>query len=563
MSNPRSQIIVTQKGIGEILKQFQLKVPLNQRDYSWRGDIEVTTLFQDLAKAIADNEVEYFLGTISAIPDSTGLLEVIDGQQRLATITILLSQIRRYLVDKDAVIAEDVKNFLVYIDRPQRATLPKLRLNLVDNDFFRAMLSEESVFSPPVPTRRSHRLICDAFDNANRYVKKIVGGFDIKAHGDILNKWIDFIEFGATVILLQVPTGANLYKMFETLNDRGLKTSQADLVKNYLFSQGKDRLNEMQDSWSSMRGALESLQEEDKEDITVTFLRHALIAIQGFLRKDKVYEVVQQGGKGSQASVALLKKIENLAGIYVATFYRDHERWNSYPDAMRLAIQTVNFFDIHPFRPALLAVAAKFSPKEAIQAFQMFISLGVRLIIASSTRSGVIEETLALAANKVFMGQISTKQDLMKEISGIIPTDEPFSQAFENATVSKGPLARYYLRALERVAKKEPDPWYTINDDKEAINLEHILPEKPVGNWPQFTEEQVDNYWKRLGNMVLLRNKTNSDLKSVDFPTKCNVYKDAPYELTAQVATVKDWNVTTICERQKGLAKLALKAWPI
>src|SRR4030042_6410628 len=111
MSNPRSQITVTQKGIGEILKQFQLKVPPNQRDYSWT-DLEVTTLFQDLAKTIADNEPEYFLGTISTIPDSSGLLEVIDGQQRLATITILLSRIRRYLLDKDAVIAEDVKSFL-------------------------------------------------------------------------------------------------------------------------------------------------------------------------------------------------------------------------------------------------------------------------------------------------------------------------------------------------------------------------------------------------------------------------------------------------------------------
>ncbi len=561
MSNHKSQIIVTQKGIGEILKQFQLKVPPNQRDYSWT-DLEVTTLFQDLAKAIADNEIEYFLGTISTIPD-LGFLEVVDGQQRLATITILLAEIGRYLADKDPVISGDLKNFLVYVDRPQRATFPKLRLNLVDNDFFRTMLSDDSVNSPPIPMRKSHKLICDAFDNAHKYVRKIVAGYDTKAHGDILNKWIDFIEFGATVILLQVPTGANLYKMFETLNDRGLKTSQADLVKNYLFSQAKDRLNEMQDSWSSMRGALESLQEEENEDITVTFLRHALIVVQGFLRKDKVYEVVQQNGKGSQASIALLKKIENLAGVYVATFYRDHEKWNSHPDAMRRAIQTVNFFHIHPFRPALLSVAAKFSPKETLEAFQMFISLGVRLIIASSTRSGIIEETLAIAANKIFTGQISTTQDLKKEISAIIPTDELFRQAFENATFSKGPFPRYYLRTLEGVHRQEPDPWYTINEDKEAITLEHILPQKPEGNYPQFTEEQADIYWKRLGNMVLLRHKANSDLKSADFPTKCAVYKESPYELTAQVATVKDWNVEKICERQKGLAKLALKAWPI
>lgn len=562
MSGPKLHITVTQIGIGEILKQFRLKVPPNQRAYSWT-DLEVKTLFQDLAKAIADNDLEYFLGTIVTIPDASGLLEVIDGQQRLATVTILLAEIRRFLTGRDTIIAEDIKNFLTTIDRDERATVPKLRLNLVDNDFFRAMLSDDPAVSSPEPTRRSHRFILDAFRNAAGYVKDIVAGYDSKAHGDILNKWVTFIERGTEVILLQVPTGANAYKMFETLNDRGLKTTQADLVKNYLFSQAGDRFNEAQDSWSLMQGALESLQEEEKEDITVTFLRHALMVMQGFLRKDKVYEVVQQSGKGSQASVAFLKKVESLASIYVATFYRDHEKWNSYPDAMRLAIQTVNFFDIHPFRPALLAVAAKFSPKEAILAFQMFISLGVRLIIASSTRSGSIEETLAAAANKIFTGHTSTALDLKRGLNGIIPSDEQFRQAFQNATVSKGSLARYYLRALERVAKEEPDPWFTLTDDKEIINLEHVLPEKPEENWPQFTAEEVGTYYKRLGNMVLLPYKSNSNLKSAGFLTKCSAYKDSPYELTIQISTVKEWTVKTICERQVGLAKLAPKAWPI
>jgi hypothetical protein len=351
--------------------------------------------------------------------------------------------------------------------------------------------------------------------------------------------------------------------MFETLNDRGLKTTQADLVKNYLFSQANERLPEAQDSWSAMRGALESLQEEEKEDLTVAFLRDALTAIQGYLRKGKVYEVVQQNAKGSQASIAFLKKIESLVVFYVATFYRDHEKWNSYPDAMRLAIQTVNFFNIHPFRPVLLSVAEKFPPQDALKLFQMFVSLGVRLIIASSTRSGNIEETLAAAAHKVYTGNISTAVDIRKEISGIIPTDPQFEQAFEIMTVSKGPLARYYLRALERVAKNQPNPWYIITDDKEVINLEHILPEKPEGKWSQFTPDEHAAYWKRLGNMVLLRNKDNSDLRSADFSTKSRIFKDVPYVTTSEVASVPDWNVKRISDRQKTLAKLALKAWPI
>ena len=63
------------------------------------------------------------------------------------------------------------------------------------------------------------------------------------------------VEHSATVILLKVPNDVNAYKMFETLNDRGLRTSQADLVKNYLFGQSGSRLGEAQQKWALMSGA--------------------------------------------------------------------------------------------------------------------------------------------------------------------------------------------------------------------------------------------------------------------------------------------------------------------
>ncbi|MGA2586241.1 MAG: DUF262 domain-containing HNH endonuclease family protein [Candidatus Aminicenantales bacterium] len=561
MSNQKSQIKVDQIGIGKILKDFTLQVPSHQRDYSWT-DLEVTTLLQDLAKAISDNEPGYFLGTIVTIPGPSGKFEVIDGQQRLATISILLCQIRRYLVDKDTLIADDLKSFLFYTDRNLRAIVPRLTLNHSDNEFFRAMLCDDQ--SSPMPTAlKSHKLIAAAFKEASHYINKIVAGFDKKAHGDELNKWINFIESRADVILLQVPSGGNAYRMFETLNDRGLKTTQADLVKNYLFSQAGDRLQEAESSWALMRGALEALQEEEKEDITVAFLRHELMAIQGFLRKGEVYDAVQRNGKGPQAAVGFLKKTESLSVAYVSTFYRDHEKWALYPDAVRPAIATLNFFNVHPFRPVLLSIAAKFSPRETIKAFGLLISLGVRLLIASSTRSGTIEETLAKAANKIFIGKITTTLELKKELNDIIPTNERFRQAFAIATVSDGPLARYYLRALEKVAKKDPDPLFIVNDDKEIVTLEHILPKKPEKDWPQFTSDEVDTYSKRIGNLVLLGHKPNSDLKSASWSTKQPIFRTHGYVLTAQVASLSEWNVKAICSRQADLAKLALKAWPI
>jgi hypothetical protein len=147
------------------------------------------------------------------------------------------------------------------IDRANRARVPRLRLNLDDNDYFRSLLLNEHPL--PEPTKGSHRLLCDAFAEADRQIRAIVGVINEKDHGDLLSHWITFIESKALVVLLRVPNDSNAYRMFETLNDRGLRTSQSDLIKNYLFGRAGDRIQEVQQKWTFMRGALETMEDED------------------------------------------------------------------------------------------------------------------------------------------------------------------------------------------------------------------------------------------------------------------------------------------------------------
>jgi hypothetical protein len=558
MSNGKGQIGFEQIGLGSVLRRYRLFVPLNQREYSWT-EREVTKLFQDFARSVADEGQEHFLGTIVTIPRSPEVLEVVDGQQRLATTAILFAAIRNYLHDKDPLIADDIENGLLNdIDRDKRERVPKLQLNVDDNEFFRSWLKPESKLPAPKPNS-SHALIADAFEKATQHVKAIVATHDPKRHGDILNTWINFVEHGAQVILLKVPTTKNAYKMFETLNDRGLRTSQADLVKNYLFGQSDTRLSEAQQKWTLMRGSLESLEEEE---IIVTFLRQALIVISGYLAAADVYEAVQDKAKGPQTAVTFLTSLEQLAATYVAILNSESEKWNTYPDSMRRAVQTLDRLNLRVFRPLMLATATRFSPNEAAEAFQMLIACGVRLLIASSTRSEAIIEPIAETAHQVYLSKITTAKALKKALTPIIPPDEQFKLAFEVATVSKAALARYYLRSLEMAAKKEAAPWFIPNDDKQVINLEHVLPENPEANWPDLDEEKVRSYSKRIGNLALLLAKSNSDLRSADFKTKKKVYADTPYVLTSQIATAKNWSEKEIVERQRGLAELALIAWP-
>src|SRR5690242_2145514 len=107
-------------GIGTILKRYRLIVPPNQREYSWK-DQHVKTLFHDFARSIAEGEKEYFLGTIVGVEKGTNLLEIVDGQQRLATTVIFLTQLRNYLDPIENILAEDItKSFLVDIDRARK-----------------------------------------------------------------------------------------------------------------------------------------------------------------------------------------------------------------------------------------------------------------------------------------------------------------------------------------------------------------------------------------------------------------------------------------------------------
>ena len=144
-----------------------------------------------------------------------------------------------------------------------------------------------------------------------------------------------------------------------------------------------------------MRGAL-GLEEEK---ITVDFLRYALIAIRGYVREAQVHHVAQDIVKSEQTAITFSSNLETSATAYVAIFNPEHEKWNAYPDSVRKVIEVFNLLNIKPMRPFLLALTIKLGDKNLARAFNFLISLGVRLLIASMTRSSSVELPLASAAN--------------------------------------------------------------------------------------------------------------------------------------------------------------------
>lgn len=215
-----------------------LAVPINQRAYAWK-EKHVTDLYQDIQGAISNNEPEYFLGSIVVTRSENDRPQVVDGQQRLASSVILLAAIRDYFLDtQDQERAQVIEKD--YLLRKSLETLEeesRLRLSEVDNDYFfkRIVLRpEDSRRKKANPTRGSHHRIELAAKIAAKHVKGLVSTHRVEDKHKPLNKLVQFVEDGVKVIWVTVADEAGAYMIFETMNDRGLRLSAADLLKNYL-----------------------------------------------------------------------------------------------------------------------------------------------------------------------------------------------------------------------------------------------------------------------------------------------------------------------------------------
>ena len=559
---PGNQIAFDLLGIGTVLKRNRLAVPLNQREYSWE-ERHAQELFQDLADAISSNKQAYFLGAIVLTNGQEGTLEIADGQQRLATTTILLAAIRDYFYTRnDQDMVRDLNAFLHTFVRETRENNPRLHMNVTDHDYYMRRVLEDpnsQARQNVTADQPSHKLLDRAAVLAYEHVEKIVSPLSETAKDSVLNKWIDFIENSAQVITLQVPDDMNAYVMFETLNDRGLRVSQSDLVKNYLFSETGNRIQEAQSRWSAMVGALEIL---DDEEATIDFLRHLLISIYGPVREKQVLEKVRDNVRGRGHAIDFLDTLSSAANDYVALQTPSHGKWSSHGTEMKQLINDLRLLRVKPLRPLMLSVVRKFSLHETRVAFRRFVSWSVRWLTAGGARSGGVETAIGTAAKRVTDGEINSADALSEALSSVLPNDSVFGLAFRNLTVGNHRLARYYLRALEVAYHDETEPEWIPNEDA-VITLEHILPEKPGGNWPGIEATIHTAYYKRLGNLVLLAGTINKDIGNDAFEEKKEVLKSSEYQLTKEVACMSMWSSAEIEQRQARLSELAVIAWPL
>ena len=480
-------------------------------------------------------------------------LHVIDGQQRLASTTIFLSEIRNYFRGhEDAERAAIVQS--TYIAQQDLRTLeaqPNLLLNQNDNPFFQALVVNDD--DPEVATETQKR-IRDAKTIAADFVQTIVQPSHEPTN--VLNDWLDYIDSKVKVIVVTVSSEANAYTIFEVLNDRGIELSIADLLKNYLFRVSGDRLHEVQNSWTSMRGRIESV---DREQAIKTFIRHAWSSTHGTTRERELYDKIRERVTSAQRAVDLAVSLDRAAGDYVALYDVSSPRWRGLGARVQDAVFAFRELRVVQNRPLILAILREFDDPEIRLSLPMLVSWTVRFLICGSGGSGTLEALFSTSAQRISSGEVSTARQLLNANRTVLPGDQRFEDAFAAASVSKNYLARFYLRAIASFMMGDGE--FGIHQHHDDVNLEHVLPQQPGGNWTHISEEDAASYYKRLGNLTIIDSGLNVAAANAPFEEKKDVYRQSGIEMSRSLAEVAEWTTRTIEERQRRLAGIAVQVW--
>jgi hypothetical protein len=555
-------------GIGHLLGDRYIEVPPYQRAYSWT-DEQVEDLFKDFSDAIRERDAEYFLGTVVLTTSKDGPHAVIDGQQRLATTSILICAIRNYFYSTSDAERGDTlhADFLARKNRRDLTEIPHLKLMPGDNTFYeRAILAKPAGGAkvgdgkgakkalPPSQARLE-----SAFKIATKYVQKLVD--QTKEPTKVLMDWIDFLEKKGKVIVVEVNDEAAAYTIFEVLNDRGLDLSVADLLKNYLFRMAEDRVTETQQNWTAMASRLESSGAEEKE--IRTFIRHVWSSEYGLTRERDLYDAIRKRVDSKQRAVAFADGLNKAAPIYMALDNPSDELWKQYGPQVRESVEALQILKAIQIRPLVLAILRQFEVAEVRKALPMLVCWTVRFMITGKLGSGPLEQGYSDRAKDVSTGIIKTSRQLYDASKGFLVADGDFEQAFAVARVSQHYLARFYLRVLEKQNGAKGDGELIVNPNEEAVNLEHVMPQTRDPYWTtSVTTEQHAAFLKRLGNLALLDKALNGQSGNLPFVDKVAALKGSKIALTSQIATYQTWTSTEIDARQRALAVLAVKAWP-
>jgi hypothetical protein len=559
-------------GIGELITRYRLlRVPTHQRDYAWTRD-EVQQFLDDIIGAIREEADDYFVGLIVLVrPDQDGVWQILDGQQRLATTTMIYAAIRQWLAQagRDDDEHQVQSTFIGIRELGEVSHRPRLTLNVNNRERFREVVVNQCTDDLLESRRKesgkfsSDRKLIEAAITCRETVAELTKSMasDLGKQAERLYELASYLEKSVKIVCLEVPSTLNAYMIFESLNDRGLDLSILDLLKNYMFGRAGDRLDEVQSNWSRMVALLGDREADD-------FLKVFWTSRFGRVQRGKLFDELRKKYVDHRDMITLSLELARAAEKYSALGMPEHDVWAEYSKLCRERVGILSLLGNRQTRAIILSALEQFKDQDMEKLLQHLITLTVRYQLVGKGRTGALEIACARVASKVFSSELNTPMKVWKQLSALVPDDVVFQSDFAQLSEPDAPRARYLLRELEIAATRKADPGKPLElGPTTSLTLEHILPKNPSGAWSKELKTDPDlrtTFLHRLGNLCLTEEKLSLKVGSSGFAQKCAaIYSQSQLRLTGEVANYENWNRRSIEERQAGMARLAVAAWPL
>ncbi len=540
-------------------KSYQ--VPIFQRDYSWDID-DWEDLWNDIEEI--PNDKTHYLGylVLQPIVEGDESYWLIDGQQRITTLSILALAVTA-LFDKwskENIDADDnkirkeelTKRYIGNYSLSKLSISPKITLNRNNDDYYKSWLLKLRQPTALAKLKPSQRLLQKAF---NYFFDQLKEKFKDNQSGADLADYLEKIV-GNGILFTQIVVNNDLdaFKVFETLNARGVKLSTADLLKNYLFKLthqlGEIDLEEAERSWQNINDTIRA------NDLT-TFIRHYWNSKYKLERQPTLFKAIKREIKTPQIAFDFLDTLEKISQYYTAFNNTNDELWDKEEKIHLKVLELLNVTTCY----SLMISALDFLPRNEFKILIRELSIIVFRYNLSDLNPNEAERVFSKVANDIANKTTTTAKDAIVGLKNIYVADDNFEQAFSTVIVNtrrRKELAKYILVRIEnQIANKDYQP------EEAVATIEHILPENPGGIWnDNFPIDIQEDYIYRLGNYALLEASINNKLdNNMPFADKLVEYKKSNYKLSNEYCDYEKFDPKVIALRQNRMAKVAKGIW--
>lgn len=540
------------------------RVPPYQRDYSWDEE-HWEDLWSDISTLRGSPDERHYMGALVVEGRSDREFLIIDGQQRIATLSVLalaiLSRLK-HLVDTGQEAEDNQERirqlrsrFIGEKDPTSLTESSKLFLNVTDNDFFQDYLVQLRAPLNPRSLPTSNRALWECFQYFRRNIDRNATLADSGAAlSALLN---EAVARQLLFILITVDDDLNAYTVFETLNARGLELSATDLLKNYLFSKvrGQQDLDALGRRWQRLVTTV-------RQDKFPEFLRYHLLCEEPKIRQQRLFKLVRERVRNPAEVFELVEKLEARAELFAAVGDADHEYWKDLPDALPY-VRELLLFRVRQPMPALFAAWECWGKAEFVKLLKLIVVFSFRYTIVSGLNPNDLEPLYHDLAKGILNGVVPTPAAAFNVLQRLYPPDDIFEPNFVELTIptsgQRAKLARYILCKLETHTSGVSRDWVS-----DPGTIEHVLPENPAEGWDAIIPVQRQpQFTYRLGNLTLLERRLNRDAGNKLFDQKKPLYAQSDYRLTKTLEehAPPEWNIAAINARQRQMASRAANVW--